>query len=111
MALPSFAYCGRIDEKRMGSAGYYEPYRCRKTSTDPISEDKKGSAYISRGASVKAPDFAWLECRASLPAIGEQSLPDLRVARDELPIEDQRLLDNVGLGKTMLSSKFSFIRP
>jgi hypothetical protein len=46
-----------------------------------------------------------------LPATAEQSLPDLHVARDELPIEDPRLLDNVGLGKTMLSAKFSFIRP
>jgi hypothetical protein len=46
-----------------------------------------------------------------LPAIGEQDLPDLPVARGELPIEDPRLLDNIGLGKTMLSAKFSFIRP
>ena len=42
---------------------------------------------------------------------GSLDLPDLHVARGKLPIEKPRLLDNIGLGETMLLAKFSFIRP
>src|ERR1019366_295924 len=45
--LPSVPYRGRIDEKRMDSAGYYEPCRCQETSTDAVSKDKERAAYIS----------------------------------------------------------------
>lgn len=61
MALPSVPYRGRLDEKRMDRAGYYEPYRCTETPTYAVFEDKERAAYISLGTFAKAQDFAELE--------------------------------------------------
>jgi hypothetical protein len=42
----------------MDGAGYHEPYRCCETSSDPVSEDEEGAAYISIGSSEELRDFA-----------------------------------------------------
>ena len=68
MALPSVPHWGRIDEKWMDSAGYFDPYRCHETSTDAVSKDEERAAYISCRPFTKMLDFADLERRARLLA-------------------------------------------
>jgi hypothetical protein len=45
----------------MDSERYYELYRCHETSSDPISENEEGAAYISRRSSAEVTDFAAIE--------------------------------------------------
>ena len=88
MALPSVPYWGRIDEKGVDSAGYYEPYRCRETFTDAVSKNKERAAFIrnplslrnSRSTSVKVhPDG--IVGRPAMPLLPLCGFPTLRIAR------------------------------